>query len=401
MLTGYAQQRPMSGFYPRFGEQHVRRQAAAPSAGRRRGPGVGLRPGHAGPQAAAAGPRPRDGGDRRGRLRHLDVERRHVGGRDPRRDGGPVPRRRVERPERPHRVGHRARRHPFELRGRERPRRGRSDDPRADPDRPRGRWQAVRWRSGLRVALHAGRRVLPLLAERAERELPPRRAGRRLRRPGAFHQRLPRLLRRTLAARPLRGLRRPGGDRRREQCDRHLPGRAAEGGLRPGVRPQRIPGVGGEPRPAQPGRRQRLRRRRRAPASSRRPPATRARGSRWRSPCRWTRPPLRRRPAGQGVVHRPERPADERCRPVAGVAIVRLWPVCQNHPVAGIRRRAPWKTSCTPCSRTTPRNRPYRARRQHPRRPQPARRPRAGADRRDPGAGLVGSPRPHWPSRPL
>ena len=235
----------------------------------------------------------------------------------------------------------------------------------------------------------------------AERELPPRRAGRRLRRPGAFHQRLPRLLRRTLAARPLRGLRRPGGHRRREQCDRHLPGRAAEGGLRPGVRPQRIPGVGGEPRPAQPGRRQRLRRRRRAPASSRRPPATRARGSRWRSPCRWTRPPLRRRPAGQGVVHRPERPADERCRPVAGVAIVRLWPVCQNHPVAGIRRRAPWKTSCTPCSRTTPRNRPYRARRQHPRRPQPARRPRAGADRRDPGAGLVGSPRPHWPSRPL
>ncbi len=104
---------------------------------------------------------------------------------------------------------------------------------------------------------------------------------------------------------------------------------------------------------------------------------------------------------GPGVVPRPEHPADERCRPVAGVAIVRLWPVCQNHPVAGIRRRAPWKTSCTPCSRTTPRNRPYRARRQHPRRPQPARRPRAGADRRDPGAGLVGSPRPHWPSRPL
>ena len=137
-----------------------------------------------------------------------------------------------------------------------------------------------------------------------------------------------------------------------------------------------------------------------APASSRRPPATRARGSRWRSPCRWTRPPLRRRAAGQGAVHRPERPADERCRSVAGVAIVRLWPVCQNHPVAGIRRRTPWKTSCTPCSRTIPRNRPYSARRQHPRRPQPAGRPRAGADRRDPGAGLVGSPRPHWPSRP-
>ena len=64
---------------------------------------------------------------------------------------------------------------------------------------------------------------------------------------------------------------------------------------------------------------------------------------------------------GPGVVPRPERPADEQCRPVAGVAIVRLWAVCQNHPVAGIRRRTPSKTSCTPCSRTTPRNRPHSA----------------------------------------
>ena len=191
------------------------------------------------------------------------VERGHVGGRDPRRDGGPLPRRRVERARTcsPSRASCAATS-------------GRASAPRA------ARAEGVPMTLELTVtdlataACRSPARpstcgTAPAKAStrctrrRRGRELPARRADRRRRGQGALHQHLPRLLRRSLAAHPLRGLPRPGGHHRRGQRDRHLAGRAAEGRLRPGVRPERLRGVGGEPRPAQPGRRQRLRRRRR------------------------------------------------------------------------------------------------------------------------------------------
>ena len=98
-------------------------------------------------------------------------------------------------------------------------------------------------------------------AGRRGRELPARRADRRCRRHGHLHQHLPRLLRRTLAAHPLRGLPGRSQHQRRRQRHRHLAGRPHRGRLQGRVRRGRLRGVRVEPGQRQPGDRRRLRRR--------------------------------------------------------------------------------------------------------------------------------------------
>ncbi len=171
------------------------------------------------PQAPGS-PRRHHGGRRtrrmRSELQHLErlepvgerldldlrVDRR-LGRRGAGRDGRPLPGRRVERPELPRRLGHRAQRHPVELRHLDQRRGGRAAD---DPahDARRGDRRRARRRRGLPVALRPRRRVLALHAPGGE--LPARRAGDRLERHGGVHVGVPRLLRRPLAAHPLRGL---------------------------------------------------------------------------------------------------------------------------------------------------------------------------------------------------
>ena len=123
-----------------------------------------------------------------------------------------------------------------------------------------------------------------------------------------------------------------------------------------------------------------------APASSRRPPGDPGAGfTVGAPPCRWTRPPLRRRAAGRGVVPAPN------VRLTSGAALLRAslssgyGRYARTTARLGSGERLPSKISCTPCSRTTRRNRPYRGRRQPPE-PQPARRlrpePRRDAGRR-------------------
>ena len=74
-------------------------------------------------------------------------------GRDRRRDRGPVPRRRLQRAQRPDRERRRAQRHHDELRRRVGHRRGRPDDGRDDAARRRRRRQAARGRRRLHLAL--------------------------------------------------------------------------------------------------------------------------------------------------------------------------------------------------------------------------------------------------------
>ena len=93
------------------------------------------------------------------------------------------------------------------------------------------------------------------------RELPARRAGDRRGRLAGVHHDLPRLLRRSLAARALRGLRvARQGDQRVQQAA-HLPARVPAGRLRGGLRDLGLRVLGRQPGRRQPGLRRDLLRR--------------------------------------------------------------------------------------------------------------------------------------------
>ncbi len=108
---------------------------------------------------------------------------RHRGAR---RDRRPLPGGRVERRERARRLGHRAQRHPLELRLVDDGRRGRAADDRAH-GAGCGHGQRARRRRRLPVALRPRRRLLALQRGRRERELPARGAGDRRERHRAVH----------------------------------------------------------------------------------------------------------------------------------------------------------------------------------------------------------------------
>ena len=184
--------------------------------------------------------------------------------RGARRDRRALPGRRLERRERARRLGHRAQRHPLELRLVDDGRRGRAAHDRAHGAGCRD-GQRARRRRRLPLALRPRRQLLALPRRRRGRELPARGAGDRRERHRAVHVDLPGLLLGPLAAHPLRGVL---GCRERRRVGSHredLADRAARGGQRTrlrhvGLRAERAQRVAGEP-----GRRQRVRRRRRHP----------------------------------------------------------------------------------------------------------------------------------------
>ena len=124
--------------------------------------------------------------------------------RHPRGDRRPLPRRRVERRQRPRPRRDCPRRHPAQPVARQRHGRGRPADGPHDPGQHDGRLRPAGRPGDLPVALRSGGGIFDVHAH--HRELPARRPGDRRQRPGELHQRLPRLLRRPLAARALRGV---------------------------------------------------------------------------------------------------------------------------------------------------------------------------------------------------
>ncbi len=197
--------------------------------------------------------------DGRNGRRH---RRRGRGRRDPRGDGRALPGRRQQRAQRADRVGRRTKRHQVQLR-RRLGRGGRHrDHGRAQGVRPQRRQRhAARRGRDLPVALRPRGPLLAVRRRDRRRELPPRRPGGRRRGQPDLHDDLPGLLRRSLAAHALRGLREPRqGDQRRQQAA-HLAAGAAGGGLQRRLRDGGLRAERHEPEPAEPGLRRHLQRR--------------------------------------------------------------------------------------------------------------------------------------------